>query len=141
MKLNDIPEEQLQLAEITSKYGYEIYEKAKEYFEDDIDKIMNSLESSLIYFIGNEVHKDDMESLCESICQSLKNNVSRLKKHKDSEDKEYLFSQDLRDRMSKFGDRPIEDCLADPNFCDSLLDHAGLTQEEKDKIWDKIKDK
>lgn len=141
MKLNDIPEEQLQLAEITSKYGYEIYQKAKEDFENDIDKMMNSLESSLIYFIGNEIHKDDMESLCEIICQSLKNNVSRLKKHKDSEDKEYLFSQELRDRMSKFGDRPLEYCLSDPNFYDSLLDHAGLTQKEKDKIWDKIKDK
>ena len=135
MKLNDIPEEQLQLAEITSKYGYEIYQKAKEDFENDIDKMMNSLESSLIYFIGNEVHKEDMESLCESICQSLKNNVSRLKNHKENEEKEYLFSEDLRDRMSKFGDRPIEDCLADPNFYDSLLDHAGLTQEERDDIW------
>lgn len=141
MKSKDVPEELLQLAEITSKYGYEIYQKAKEDFENDIDKIMNSLESSLIYFIGNEVHKDDMESLCESICQSLKNNISRLKKYKDTEDKQYLFSQELKDRMSKFGDRPIEDCLADPNFYDSLLDYAGLTQEEKDKIWEKIKDK
>lgn len=83
--MNDIPEEQLQLAEIISKYGYEIYQKAKEDFKNDLDKIMNSLEISLVYFIVNEVDKVDMEELGEIICQSIKNTVSRFKKYKDSE--------------------------------------------------------
>lgn len=148
MKIDEgMTKEDLKLSKITSEYGYKIYKNAKERFPEDTDedfsKIMNSLESSLIYFMGNECNPEMIDNLCEIICESLRKNSKRVKDHameKYKEDK-YLFSKELRERMSKFGDRDVSDCLRDRSFYDALLDHAGYTEKEKDKVWNEINKK
>ena len=67
-------------------------------------------------------------------------NVSKFHKNNDlTEDEEYLFSEELRKRMSKFGDMDINECLSNPDFYKELLDHAGISKEEQKKLWEKVK--
>lgn len=46
-RTKDIPSEHLEMAEICSKYGYEIYDAAKKRFSEDSDEAFNMIMNSL----------------------------------------------------------------------------------------------
>jgi hypothetical protein len=101
---------------------------------------MNSLESSIIYFIANEVADEYIDAICDEICKSLKKNSERIKKHKNMNEKEkdFLFSKELRDRMKGFGGMDVREAITRPDFYEALLDHAGLNQKEKNDVWEQV---
>ena len=51
---------------------------------------------------------------------------------------DFLFSKELRDRMEKFKDMDVGEAIASSVFYEALLDHAGLTQKEKNDLWEKV---
>jgi hypothetical protein len=52
--------------------------------------------------------------------------------------KDFLFSKELRDRMSKFNDVDVREAITRADFYDALLDHAGMNQQEKNDLWEKV---
>ncbi len=90
--VSDISADQLKMAEIVSQCGNEIYQQIKKKFPtdsfDDINMRMNSLESAIFYFVGNEVSNSHIEEVINSICDNLKSNAEKIKKHRDVQDKE-----------------------------------------------------
>lgn len=59
-----------------------------------------------------------------------------LKKKKEFNDdtKQYLFSNELRKRMSKFGEAPIEECLRSKEFWTELALYGGMSREKIEEI-------
>ncbi len=50
----------------------------------------------------------------------------------------FLFSKDLREKMSKFGNMDVREALKSPAFFDELLDHAGMDTKAKNALWEKV---
>ena len=144
--LGDIPKEKMKMAEITSKWGYLLYQKTAKKFpkdtDEDFSKIVSSLEAAFTYLMANEVMEDKLDFFVNSVYEHLKLSVQRIKNYKslpkEKEEKEYLFSEELRNRMSKFNGSSVQDCLKDPSFFDELLNHAGMTEDQKKKLWTDI---
>lgn len=136
----------LEFAQEVSEKGYKIYENLRAQYKEDTDedfgKIHNCIESALVYFIINEIPEECYESYCNSFFEHLKKQLEEYKEHKkeqenktEKNDDDYIFSKSLRDAMSKFNDVPAREAITMPSFYDALLDHAGLSKEEKKNIW------
>lgn len=50
----------------------------------------------------------------------------------------FLFSPELREGLSKFGDMDVSGALGNRDFLDALLDHAGMDQKDKNELWEKV---
>lgn len=52
--------------------------------------------------------------------------------------KDFLFSEELRERMKKFGKMDVSDAIKNPNFYEALLEHCGLDNTQKNEFWEKV---
>lgn len=57
---------------------------------------------------------------------------------KKRKEPDYLFSKDLRDKLSTLGDMDVAQALCDERFWRALCEHAGL---DFDKISEEAKEK
>lgn len=58
----------------------------------------------------------------------------KKKKEFDESPKEYIFSSELRKRMSKFGSMPVEEALQCKSFWEELALYGGMSKEKIDEI-------
>lgn len=56
----------------------------------------------------------------------------------DCECKDFIFSKDLRKKMSEFENMNCKEALSCPEFFNALFDHAGMSEKEKNDLWDNI---
>lgn len=83
--------------------------------ERNVDPILKQLDN---------IYNDNEEAL-----------VTAIKQMKDNPNEDgMLFSKDLRDRISKFGDMDVTDALKNPDFWKELCAHAGMSEEEIERI-------
>ncbi len=62
-----------------------------------------------------------------------------MKKKKDSEKDDFIFSPELRKELSGFGDMDVKDCLRSEDFMRTLCKFGGMSDEEFDKILNRNK--
>lgn len=52
----------------------------------------------------------------------------------DKDESEYLFSKDLRDALKPFEKMDVKDCIKSAAFCRALGKHAGMSDEQLDRV-------
>jgi hypothetical protein len=51
---------------------------------------------------------------------------------------DYIFSEELRNRMEKFGNMDVREAITNPDFLNELMLHAGMDLNEIKDMWKKV---
>jgi len=134
--------------------------KALNYYIEESNKISKSITDK--YKMDGQEYKIFIHSLCLALIEDcLRNNKLSLDKKEYSNfkddfkndiissidnfdkneeknpykgEKTYLFSEDLREKMSKYGHLSSTEALSNKDFMDDLLNHAGVSQNKIDDL-------
>lgn len=109
---------------VTKKNAFKYFEELKRLFID--------IQRDLKKRHKPDPFLDHLQSVFDENDEALKKAFQCMKDNPNEDGK--LFSKELRERMSKFGDMDVTDSLKNKDFWKEMCAHAGMSEEEFERI-------
>lgn len=118
-------------------WNIELHNLLQEFADKHRLRPTQMLSSLTLTLVGTMAMQKYSDEFAKKTFDKMFTLYQKKRKEFESDEKQYIFSNELRKRMSKFGDRPIDECLKSRDFWTELAFHGGITKEKLQEIMDK----
>jgi len=119
------------------KWHLELHNLLQDFADKHKLRTTQMLSVLTLTLVGTMAMQGYSDELAKKTFDRMFSLYQKKRKEFEEDERKYIFSSELRKRMSKFGDKPIDECLKSKDFWTELALHGGITKEKLQEIMDR----